>query len=155
MMSAYTRRWSERGVSRNVLLRLFEIAGIPIVEETEGQISPHAIVRGNEWDLHYMVCGEDICHYNFDPLLRDYDLELLLRLLNLDWTWLDNRDCYSWVLIHSDWGVIVSRGWTVRRAIVAGIFQFASLRDRVPVKNTRVEEFRRRFDNEFAFDPRG
>lgn len=162
MMSAYRRRWSDHGVSRAVLLELFKIAGIPVVREAEGQTSPHAIERGDEFDLHYMVCGEDVCHFSFDPLLRDHDLELLLQLLNLDWQWLDNHDPYSWVLIHSDLGPVVSRGWNLKRAIVAGIFQFAAMRqkyeqDMIPttiIKDARVREFQKRFTNEFAFDPR-
>lgn len=155
MMSAYSRRWSEVGVSRGVLLGLFEIAGIPVVKEAGVQTSPHAIERADEFDLHYMQCGEEVCHYNFDPLLCEQDLGLLLRLLDLDWVWLNNPSPYSWVLIHSGWGPIVSRGWDVRRAVVAGIFQLAARRDRGFAKSARVESFQNRFVEDFAFDPRG
>ena len=163
MISAYRRRWSDHGVSRAVLLGLFKIVGIPIVKEAEVRISPHATERGDEFDLHYMRCGEMVMHYDFYPLARDQDLEILMQLLNLEWQWLDNHDPYSWVLIHSDLGPIVSRGWNLKRAIVAGIFQFAAMRrkyeqDMVPatvVKDARIEEFQKRFTNEFAFDPRG
>ena len=162
-MSAYRRIWSERGVSHEVLLALFEITGIPIVDKLESQISPHAVEGVDGFDLCYMQCGEWVLHYGFDPILRDQDLELLLRLLNLEWTWLDNHDAYSWVLIHSDLGPIISRGWNLKRAVVAGIFQFAARRRKyresmVPatvVKDARIEEFQKRFTNEFAFDPRG
>lgn len=150
-------------MSRAVLLGLFEIAGIPVVEEAEVRIRPHAIERADEFDLCYLSNGDWILHYDFYPLARDQDLEILLQLLNLDWQWLDNRDSYSWVLIHSDLGPIVSKGWNLKRAIVAGIFQFAAMRrkyeqDMVPatvVKATRVEEFQNHFTEQFAYDPRG
>lgn len=121
------------------------------MSEPEEQISPHATERVDGFDLCYMVCGEWVIHIDFDPLSRDQDLEILLRLLNLDYTWLDNHDCYSWVLIHSDLGPIVSKGWNLKRAVVAGIFQLGAIRDRIPVKNARVKDFQKRFTEEFAF----
>lgn len=163
MISAYRRRWDGRGASRKVLLALFKIAGIPIVKEAEERISPHLIERADEFDLCYLSNGDWVLHYDFYPLSRDKDLEILLQLLNLDWQWLDNQDCYSWTLIHSDLGPIISRGWNIKRAIVAGIFQFGAMRRKyqqsmVPatiVKAERVEEFQKRFADEFAYDPRG
>lgn len=97
-------------------------------------------------------------HYDFYPLARDQDLEIILQLLNLDWIWLDNHDCYSWVLIHSDLGPIVSRGWNLKRSIVAGVFQYGAIRRKyqqnmtpaAAIKDTCVAEFKNRFADEFA-----